>query len=160
MCRTRESARVYQGWYFDQSSCNLTATWSGFTAPVPELTSMNLGWFSLLWGTDDNLDKSHNSNTFSWEHFATWTMHEEARPGSNPEQFLTLPRPNPSRVNIQEIREIIFQNAGVPEILLLPAPDHFHCSCNSAFVWHLHRGTSLLRQGLQNTSVTLYKSFL
>lgn len=85
------------------------------------------------------------------------------RPGSNPKQFLTLPRPNPSRVHIQGSRNswdniskcrssrgtAITCTWSLPQLL-----------CDSAFVWHLHKGTSLLRQGPQNTSVTLAGHFI
>lgn len=119
--------------------------------------------------SDGNRDKSHNSNTFSWGTLwpygpCNWLFpaEEEREARLYPKQFLTLPRPNPSRVNIQSSRSTWDnipkcrrpRDAVIACVWSLPL-----LLSNPAFVWHLHKGTSLLRQGLQNTSVTLAAHF-
>lgn len=52
----------------------------------------------------------------------------------------------------------------IPEILLLPVSGYCYCHFtfprNSAFVWHSDKGTSLLSQGLQSTTVVLAVHFI
>lgn len=90
--------------------------------------------------SDGNMDKSHNSNTLSWGTLwpygsCNWLFLAEGGEEVIRGQVLTLSSSWYSQdrtlqgltSKAAETHEIIFKNAGVPEIL--PVSDHFHCYC-------------------------------